>query len=171
MAIIQHKRGSAANWESSNPILAAAEIGYDTTNQQIKIGDGVTPWNDLDYVGVSTPVVNYLEAYSNNAEASIPGIENETVIDTVSATEWRSLKYDITMSKTSGGANKFFTTELTIVVDSTGLSVSEYGSVDNDGDVGTVSVSQSGGNINVSVTPNLLVKPITVRFYRTGLKA
>jgi len=75
------------------------------------------------------------------------------------------------MSKISGGVNKFYTTELTILIDSTGVSVSEYGSVDNNGDVGTISVSQASGNVNVTVTPNLLVKPITVRFYRTGLKA
>lgn len=171
MATIQHKRGTAVNWETVNPVLAVAEIGYDTTNQQIKIGDGATAWNDLAFVGAAVETVNYLEAFGNNAEVSIPGIENQTTIDTVVASEWRNLKYTISMSKTSGGTNKFYSTELNILIDSTGVSVSEYNSIDNDGDVGTIDVSQSGGNIEVSVTPNLLVKPITVRFYRTGLKA
>ena len=103
--------------------------------------------------------------------ASIPSIENATIIDTVVASEWRALKYAISMSKTSGGANKFSFTELNILIDSSGVSVSEHGSIDNNGEVGTVSVSQNGGNVEIIVTPNLLVKPITVRYYRTGLKA
>jgi hypothetical protein len=171
MAIIQHKRGTAVNWETVNPVLAVAEIGYDTTNQQIKIGDGATAWNDLEFIGVAAANVDYLEAFGNNAEASIPGIENETIIDTITTSEWRNVKYTISMSKISGGVNKFYSTELNLLIDSTGVSVSEYNSIDNDGEVGTISVSQSGGSINISVTPNLLVKPITVRFYRTGLKA
>lgn len=165
--VIQHKRGTETEWSTANPVLAIAEIGYDTTNKLVKIGDGATHWNDLDYLGG----VDLLQAFGNNDEVSIPGIENATVIDTVVTSEWRSLKYDITMSKISSGVNKFYTTELTVLIDSTGVSVSEYGSVDNNGDVGTISVSQVGSNTNITVTPNLLVKPITVRFYRTGLKA
>ena len=44
---LQVRRDTAANWESRNPILAAGEIGYDTTNKLTKIGDGTTAWNNL----------------------------------------------------------------------------------------------------------------------------
>lgn len=47
---IQQRRGTAAEWESENPILALGEIGFDTTNENIRIGDGVSAWNDLDSV-------------------------------------------------------------------------------------------------------------------------
>lgn len=47
---IQQRRGTAAEWTSVNPILALGEIGYDLTNDNIRIGDGVTPWNDLDSI-------------------------------------------------------------------------------------------------------------------------
>lgn len=47
---IQQRRGTAAQWISNNPILALGEIGYDTTNQTIRIGDGVSAWNELDSV-------------------------------------------------------------------------------------------------------------------------
>lgn len=47
MAIIQFKRGSSARWAELNPILADGEPGYDTDKGRMKIGDGVTPWNDL----------------------------------------------------------------------------------------------------------------------------
>lgn len=47
MAIIQFKRGSSARWAELNPILQDGEPGYDTDKGRLKIGDGVTPWNDL----------------------------------------------------------------------------------------------------------------------------
>lgn len=46
---MQVRRDIAANWESKNPVLAAGELGFDTTNKQTKIGDGSTAWNDLDW--------------------------------------------------------------------------------------------------------------------------
>lgn len=50
MAIrIQLRRDSASNWASANPVLALGEPGYDTTNEKLKIGDGVTAWNSLPY--------------------------------------------------------------------------------------------------------------------------
>ena len=44
------RRDTAANWSVTSPnpiILAEGEPGFDTTNQILKIGDGVTAWNDL----------------------------------------------------------------------------------------------------------------------------
>jgi len=41
------RRGTAAEWSAANPVLLAGEPGYDTTNNIIKIGDGVTAWNSL----------------------------------------------------------------------------------------------------------------------------
>jgi hypothetical protein len=167
---MQQKRGTSSNWTSSNPILLAGEIGFETDTNKMKVGDGTSHWNDLSYV-VGSETNDAVASFGNNYEATLPSIENATTIDTIVASQWRSVKYVITMAKTSGGTNKFASTELTILIDSTNVSVSEYGAIDNNGEVGTVSVSQSGGNVNVIVTPNLLVKPITVRFYRTGLKA
>lgn len=37
-------------WESLNPVLRKGEPGYNTTNSRLKIGDGITPWNDLTYI-------------------------------------------------------------------------------------------------------------------------
>lgn len=42
------KRDEAADWEASNRVLAEGEPGWDVTNGVLKIGDGVTPWNDLE---------------------------------------------------------------------------------------------------------------------------
>ena len=162
---MQQKRGTASQWTSSNPVLLAGEMGFETDTGLIKIGDGTKTWNNLDYI---TSVE--LGSTSNNSEGLI-SIENATIIDTVVQSEWRSLKYVISMSKITGGTNKFAATELTVLIDGSNVTISEYGAIDNNGEVGTVSVSQSGGNVNITVTPNLLVTPITARYYRTGLKA
>jgi hypothetical protein len=167
---MQQKRGTASQWTNSNPILLVGEIGFETDTKKMKVGDGTSNWNDLGYV-VGSEINNATASSGNNYEATLTSIENASTIDTIVASQWRSVKYVITMAKTSGGTNKFASTELTILIDSTNVNVCEYGAIDNNGEVGTVSVSQSGGNVNVIVTPNLLVKPITVRFYRTGLKA
>lgn len=43
------RRDTASNWSGNNPILSNGEMGVDTTNRVMKIGDGVTPWNSLDH--------------------------------------------------------------------------------------------------------------------------
>ena len=58
------RRDFAAAWTTANPILAAGEIGVElgatsTDPQKFKIGNGASPWVDLDYAGSgtgSTPV-------------------------------------------------------------------------------------------------------------------
>ena len=46
---MQQRRGTAAQWTSADPILAAGEIGFETDTSQFKIGDGVNHWVDLSY--------------------------------------------------------------------------------------------------------------------------
>lgn len=46
---IRHRRGPAAEWATKNPILAAGEKGVDLDTGWFKLGNGVTPWNDLPY--------------------------------------------------------------------------------------------------------------------------
>lgn len=56
---IQHRRDTSANWSSNNPILSEGEIGIDITNNRIKIGDGVTTWNNLAYVDTQVQIVRW----------------------------------------------------------------------------------------------------------------
>ena len=46
---MQQRRGTASQWTTANPILAAGEIGFETDTNQFKIGDGVNDWTDLSY--------------------------------------------------------------------------------------------------------------------------
>lgn len=45
--VFKLRRGTATQWSSANPVLAAGEPGYDTTNGVLKIGNGTTAWNSL----------------------------------------------------------------------------------------------------------------------------
>lgn len=46
---ILDRRDTLANWASVNPTLEEGQIGYETNTKRVKIGDGITAWNDLDY--------------------------------------------------------------------------------------------------------------------------
>ena len=43
------RRDTSANWASANTVLANGEIGYDTTLDRIKVGDGSTAWASLPF--------------------------------------------------------------------------------------------------------------------------
>ena len=48
-SIIQIRRGTASEWADANPILNDGEWGFEADNNRVKIGNGATAWNDLDY--------------------------------------------------------------------------------------------------------------------------
>jgi hypothetical protein len=50
--VMQLRHGNAADWTSSNPILAIGEMGYEINTRQFKIGDGETEWLSLPYGGL-----------------------------------------------------------------------------------------------------------------------
>lgn len=56
MAIrMQQRRGTEEQWTAANPVLAPGEIGFESDTNKFKIGNGVTPWENLDYfVGEGT---------------------------------------------------------------------------------------------------------------------
>lgn len=61
MAVVtqfQFRRGTASQWTSANPTLAAGEPGYETDTGKLKIGDGTTAWNSLAYATGSVAVGN-----------------------------------------------------------------------------------------------------------------
>jgi hypothetical protein len=52
---LQFRRGTASEWTSFNPTLAAGELGIETDTNQFKLGNGTTAWTDLPYGGVGGP--------------------------------------------------------------------------------------------------------------------
>ena len=51
---IQVRRGTASQWTSANPTLAAGEWGLETDTLKTKIGNGATAWTSLAYQGAGT---------------------------------------------------------------------------------------------------------------------
>lgn len=73
--LIQFRNDNSTNWESINPILASGELGVDTTNSRIRIGDGSTPWNLLPIF--STGPTNFdVIGFKWNMASSSPTLVN-----------------------------------------------------------------------------------------------
>lgn len=61
MSTIQVRRGTAAQWSSANPVLAAGEPGFETDTGVLKIGDGSTAWSSLPvYTGTASAILTQL---------------------------------------------------------------------------------------------------------------
>jgi hypothetical protein len=147
-----------------------AKLTIPNVKLKFQTGDRPSQEDYVDLIDTLSSQATDLGSKGNN-ENEINGIENVTVIDDFQATEWRMVKYIISISKTSAGDNKFYATELTILVDGTDVSVSEYGTIDTNGNIGTINVSRTGNTVALTVTPDPAIKPVTVRYARIGLKA
>jgi hypothetical protein len=62
---MQQRKGTAAQWTASNPILNSGEIGYESDTNKFKIGDGTNLWATLPYFldedTIGTSLNGYLE--------------------------------------------------------------------------------------------------------------
>lgn len=47
---IQIRRDVASNWHHYNPVLSSGEYGLETDTLLVKIGDGITAWDNLRYL-------------------------------------------------------------------------------------------------------------------------
>ena len=148
--------------------MARTTISYLKT--RFETGDKPSQQDFIDLIDTATSGSSDLGSFGNN-ENTINEIENQSVLDTFNTTEWRMVKYLISISKTSGGSNKFYATELTLLIDNNDISVNEYGTIDNDGNMGTISISQSGTTASLVFTPDVSIVPVTARYARIGLKA
>jgi hypothetical protein len=145
-----------------------AKISISSVKALFQTGDRPTQANYEDLIDTASAQATDLGSSGNN-EVTITGIENSTIFDNFTASEWRSVKYMVSIKKSTG--NKYYATELTIVPDTTDVNVSEYGTVDNDGNIGTISVSRAGDTVSLTVVPVVGQTPITLRYMRIGLKA
>jgi hypothetical protein len=144
-----------------------AIVPITTLKTKFESGDRPTGQDFADLIDTTSYRAEALGGDGNNS-ATIHGIENQTIFDTIDTATWRTVKYVIQMSKATAGY--FKSTELNLVFDGTNINITEYGTVSNYGsEIGTISASLNSGIISMTVTPS--ITPITVRYYRTGLKA
>lgn len=134
---------------------------------KFETGDRPTGQDYSDLIDTTSYRADSLGGDGNNS-VTINGIETATVFDTIDTSTWRTVKYLIQLSH--GATNVYRSTEINLVFDGTNQNVTEFASVANTLDnVGNISASLNSGTISMTVTPTLM--PMTIRFYRTGLKA
>jgi len=90
---IQVRRDTASQWSSNNPTLDSGEIGFVTDENKIKLGDGSTAWNSLEYVKADAIVDsvelgtdttgNYVETLVAGAGVSLSGEGSESASVTI----------------------------------------------------------------------------------------
>lgn len=74
----QERQDTAANWTSVNPVLAQAELGWESDTGKLKIGDGSTAWNSLVYF--TPPLLLGFTSY-NPATRAIVTVTSSTSTD------------------------------------------------------------------------------------------
>lgn len=147
-----------------------AQQSIATVKSRYETGDRPSQQDYEDLIDTTASQATRLGTFGNN-DNTISEIQNVTIFDSFDATEWRMVKYLVSISKTTQGDNYFYATELTILIDGADVSVSEYGTIDNDGNIGTISVSRAGNTVALTITPDSVIKPVTLRYARMGLKA
>jgi len=134
---------------------------------KFETGDRPTGQDYADLIDTASFRADSLGGDGNNA-VTVNGIESATVFDTIDTSVWRTVKYMIQLSHV--GSNSYRSTEINLVFDGTNQNVTEFASVANTGNnVGNITASLNSGTISMTVTPTLT--PMTIRYYRTGLKA
>jgi len=53
------RRDLSTRWAAVNPVLAEGEPGFELDSGRIKVGDGVTAWNDLGFLR-STEMIEHV---------------------------------------------------------------------------------------------------------------
>jgi hypothetical protein len=75
-------RNTCEIWMKQNPVLALDVIGYDTTHDRVKIGDGVHCWNDLVYIDSRFNADDIIETIADITETLLPKKANASEVYT-----------------------------------------------------------------------------------------
>lgn len=145
---------------------------------QTKVGvDGSTDPDSLDYKvsEISTALTtlqnttdsgDVLFGLEGNNDLVINGIENKTTIDTFSKTVYRTVKYELQITR----GNEYVSSSLVILNDGTNINVAESNIISNTNNtLASVTFEENSGIIGLCVTP--VAASVTARYYRTALKA
>lgn len=79
---IKVRRGQKQDWNSVNPVLEQGELGFDTTNNLIKIGNGTDDWQTLSVLAIATPIVLSSDAdFTSKITVRSPIVSFKTIND------------------------------------------------------------------------------------------
>lgn len=101
---IQLRRDTATNWTSNNPTLAEGEIGIELDTSKLKVGNGTTAWNDLDYISGSggSGINGAIAPITYDSENQIVALDYGTGL-TLDNTDYLTIDFGTTAGKVSEG--------------------------------------------------------------------
>ena len=75
---IQLRNDISNIWTTKNPILLQGEMGIEYDTKKMKIGDGTTAWNDLDYSGIDEEAIQTIVNNNKSSFTEVEAQENES---------------------------------------------------------------------------------------------
>lgn len=161
--------GHAALHGNVNDAIEAiqAKLGVngssDSTSIDYKITQLESQVSSLDNQSDSTLELLGLEG---NNDLTITGIENKTAVDTWAASLYRTIKYNLQITKGS----EYYSSDFVLLNDGNDINVSESNIISNTiNTLANVTFESNAGIISLCVTPT--TSAVTARFVRTALKA
>ena len=144
-----------------------AKVGVDNSNVSTSLDYKVTQLEsqlfDLDNQSDST--LELLGLNGNN-DLIITGIENKTTLDTFSSSLYRTIQYEIQISKDS----EYYSSTFKVLNEGATINVAEIGIISNTNNIlANVTFEINSGIISLCVTPTS--SAVTARYVRTALKA
>lgn len=134
---IKWRHDTAANWTSTNPVLAIGEKGVETDTGQFKIGDGVTAWTGLTYKGTTGPTQTL--PYRSFGDGS----DGNVTISSGTTTLTRDMYYgNLTMSGTGTLITSGYKVFIKGILD---LTAAQVGAIQWNGSNGNNASAATGG--------------------------
>ncbi len=128
-----------------------------------KINDIVSILGDLDN---NTDTITELLGLEGNNDLTVYGIENPTNVDSFAKSTWKTVKYNLQVTKGSD----VYASEIMATQDGLDMLVSESNIISNtNNSLFTYTFEENSGIISLRITP--VSGEIAVRFVRTALKA
>jgi hypothetical protein len=143
---LRHPIFPAATWTAKNPLLQRGEIGAESDTYRIKIGDGVTYWNDLPYS--SEPIVSWGDIQGNIADQTDLQNALDAKQDVLTAGSNIQIDSDNVISAT----DTTYTASDGVTLTGTNFTNSGVRAVASGTANGTISVNTNGTSADVAVT-------------------
>ena len=127
---LNHRRNTAANWTSTNPILAFGEVGLETDTGRFKFGDGATAWNSLAYGSpvAANPTATIGLTATNGSAATFLRSDGAPALSQAIAPTWTGV-HTYTPAARSSGVSPYYTinapadTGITASTEAIGISI------------------------------------------------
>jgi hypothetical protein len=161
--------GHAAQHTNANDAIEAiqSKLGVDGSNDTNSIDYKVTNLEALvNNVTNSSDAITELLGLEGNNDLTVYGIENPTNIDSFAKNTWRTVKYNLQVTK----GNEIYTSELLLTHDGTDIMISETNIISNtNNNLFTYTFEENSGIISLRITPTS--GEIIARFIRTAVRA